>query len=102
VPREAGGDHEPANLTLLCDGHHRLHHEGKLAITGKAPHQLMFAKATHTGPPRIPSDVRDAEVALTKMGFRAPEARSAVALASASLVTPTPEALVYEALRQLK
>jgi hypothetical protein len=49
VPRDAGGDHEPENLTLLCDGHDRLHHEGKLAITGKAPHQLIFAKAAHAG-----------------------------------------------------
>jgi hypothetical protein len=101
VPREAGGDHEATNLTLLCDGHHRLRHEGKLAITGKAPHQLVFAR---TVLPTVanPTAMRDAEVALTKMGFRAPEARSAVALASTSLVSPTPEALVCEALRHLK
>jgi hypothetical protein len=37
VPRADGGDHKPENLTLLCDGHHRAHHEGKLAITGTAP-----------------------------------------------------------------
>jgi hypothetical protein len=37
VPRAAGGSHEPENLTLLCDGHHRALHDGKLTITGKAP-----------------------------------------------------------------
>jgi hypothetical protein len=29
--------HEPENLTLSCDGHHRALHDGKLTITGKAP-----------------------------------------------------------------
>jgi hypothetical protein len=37
VPREAGGSHEPDNLTLICDAHHRAYHQGKLLISGKAP-----------------------------------------------------------------
>src|SRR5450432_84786 len=37
VARADGGNHEAGNLTLLCDGHHRALHHGKLAITGIAP-----------------------------------------------------------------
>src|SRR5262249_51336471 len=41
VPRYAGGAHSADNLTLLCDGHHRALHDGKLTITGKAPHFVV-------------------------------------------------------------
>ncbi len=37
VHRERGGDHGAGNLTLLCGGHHRALHEGKLSISGAAP-----------------------------------------------------------------
>ena len=37
VWRIDGGNHEAGNLTLLCDGHHRALHNGKLVITGIAP-----------------------------------------------------------------
>jgi hypothetical protein len=37
VHRQHGGDHGAGNLTLLCGGHHRALHEGKLSITGTAP-----------------------------------------------------------------
>ncbi|MFT3698055.1 MAG: HNH endonuclease signature motif containing protein [Kofleriaceae bacterium] len=33
IPRAAGGSHRPDNLVLLCGGHHRLHHEGRLLFT---------------------------------------------------------------------
>ena len=36
-PRHLGGGHEPENLTLLCSGHHRALHEGRLVMTGHAP-----------------------------------------------------------------
>ena len=42
VPRAAGGGHEPGNLMLLCDAHHRAVHEGRLRITGTAPDALRF------------------------------------------------------------
>jgi hypothetical protein len=41
-PRCEGGDHAPANLLVLCSGHHKLHHAGLLSITGRAPDQLVF------------------------------------------------------------
>lgn len=33
-----------ANLILLCSVHHRLLHDGKLTIAGRAPDQLEFAR----------------------------------------------------------
>lgn len=45
VHREQGGTHAPSNLTILCDGHHKQHHDGVLTIGGRAPDQLTF----HTG-----------------------------------------------------
>ena len=50
VPREAGGGHGPENLTLLCDGHHRALHEGKLTITGKAPALVVGGVITRRSP----------------------------------------------------
>jgi hypothetical protein len=44
VPRALGGDHDPSNLTILCSGHHKLHHRGLLVITGLAPDQLVFVR----------------------------------------------------------
>ena len=42
VHREHGGGHELNVLTLLCDGHHKQHHDGLLLITGQAPDALEF------------------------------------------------------------
>jgi hypothetical protein len=129
IPREAGGDHAPENLTLLCDGHHRAHHEGKLAITGRAP-KLTFrwtervdstpATSTVTGSPHASTPTqsphvstatrsphvgtapRDAELALTALGFRAHEARDAIAAALAELAPEPPlEVLLRRALIRL-
>jgi 5-methylcytosine-specific restriction endonuclease McrA len=100
VPREAGGSHAANNLTLLCDGHHRPHHEGKLSITGAAPKlEFRWRDSTHvdTSP-----HVRDAELALTTLGFRAHEAREAVARASHSLELDAPlDAILREVLCRL-
>jgi hypothetical protein len=41
VAQADGGLHELENLTLLCDGHHRALHDGKLTITGKAPNLVV-------------------------------------------------------------
>ncbi len=42
VRRADGGDHRLSNLLLLCDGHHKLLHDGVLAIRGRAPDRLIF------------------------------------------------------------
>src|SRR5580698_885725 len=102
VPREAGGSHAPANLTLLCDGHHRAHHEGKLSITGAAP-KLAFRwlGTAHMGTPAS-SHARDAELALTTLGFRVHEAREAVAAAIETIRRDAPlDVVLREALRRL-
>jgi hypothetical protein len=39
-----GGDHDPANLMLSCDGHHKVLHAGLLTITGRAPDELTFTR----------------------------------------------------------
>jgi hypothetical protein len=42
--RSRGGDHDPSNLVLICDGHHKVLHEGLLVIRGRAPDQLTFIR----------------------------------------------------------
>ena len=101
VPRALGGSHAADNLTLLCDGHHRALHEGKLSITGSAP-KLEVRWLTHVGrkPDRDAAIVRDAELALTTLGFKPPEARAAVSTAMSSLAANAPlESVLREALR---
>ena len=97
VPREAGGSHEPDNLTFLCDGHHRALHQGKLAITGSAP-QLEVRWMTHGV--AIPRRRATPRLALSTLGYRPHEAREAVAGAIRMLAPHSPlEAILREALR---
>jgi hypothetical protein len=42
--RSHGGTHDVWNLMALCDGHHRLLHDGFLRITGRAPDNLLFER----------------------------------------------------------
>jgi len=44
IPRALGGTHDEWLLTLLCSGHHKLHHQGILSITGRAPAALVFIR----------------------------------------------------------
>jgi Holliday junction resolvasome RuvABC DNA-binding subunit len=39
-----GGAHIASNLILLCDGHHKLLHDGVVTITGQAPDGLVFTR----------------------------------------------------------
>ncbi|MBL0217905.1 MAG: HNH endonuclease [Myxococcales bacterium] len=41
-PRSEGGGHELFQITLLCDAHHVLLHEGVISIRGSAPDNLVF------------------------------------------------------------
>jgi hypothetical protein len=76
VPRDHGGNHEPSNLTLLCEAHHRRRHEGTLSITGQAPDQLHFAHAD--GTPYGADFFAEAQRALRGLGFPAAIAKAAV------------------------
>src|SRR5690242_5093956 len=80
VPRARGGGHEPENLTLLCSGHHRALHDGKLSITGRAP-KLEVRRAWHSEPSLAVTESADAVSALTNLGYSPKEARAAVAAA---------------------
>jgi hypothetical protein len=102
VPREAGGSHAADNLTLLCDGHHRAHHEAKLAITGSAPKlEFRWREPTHVGT-AASAHARDAELALTTLGFRAHEARAAIAAALGEVAVGAPlDEIQRAALRRL-
>ena len=42
--RADGGGHDMTNLVLLCSVHHRLLHDRKLTVTGRAPDQLDFIR----------------------------------------------------------
>jgi hypothetical protein len=102
VPREAGASHAADNLTLLCDGHHRAHHEGKLSITGKAPKlEFRWREPTHVGA-AVSAYARDAERALTTLGFRVHEARAAIAAALGEVAVGAPlDEILRAALRRL-
>jgi hypothetical protein len=39
-----GGQHTESNVIVLCDGHHKLLHDGVVSISGRAPDQLVFAR----------------------------------------------------------
>ena len=89
--RARGGSHDPMNLVVLCDGHHRQLHQGRLVITGQ-PGSLMFAhadgRAWGSPPTEATPDVREeARVALVGLGFKPREARDALDRARAHVGT---------------
>lgn len=101
VHREHGGDHDPANLIVLCSGHHISHHDGALGIRGRAPDQLVFERGGEViVDPQRGAIERDAVQALVQMGFKPATAREAVKLARAHVGTEADlEALLRAALR---
>jgi hypothetical protein len=88
VPRDQGGDHSLANLTLLCGAHHRARHNNKLRVTGHAPDQLEFRHAD--GTPYGADCLVEARAALLELGCSASEASIAIERA-ASHVGPEVE-----------
>jgi len=49
--KDGGGDEDP-NLLTICGGHHRLHHRGRLRISGHAPDKLVFERVSTVPPER--------------------------------------------------
>jgi hypothetical protein len=111
-----GGGNEDGNLTTLCSGHHRAHHEGRLAIEGRAPDAIRFEwvrpfeENAHAGtnvgqrtPTRfglvaLRTQARDALVGL---GWKSAIASSAVDEACAHVGTDVGiDVLIREALRR--
>jgi hypothetical protein len=123
IPISEGGGHEAWNLIVLCSGHHRCHHEGRLAIRGRADGELSFSRngrmltedkqghvfARHAVEarmkkrPMVDDTARDvlAERALVQSGFTRSVARAAVRSAAphigddADLATLLREALRF-------
>lgn len=112
VQRASGGDHDPQRLALLCAGHHRAVHEGRLVITGEAPGFVIRRPlaAAHVGvdaadKPTIDRLARDVYAGLRRAGYPQAVSRRAVdeALAATAGDTgpPAVEALMISALRTL-
>jgi hypothetical protein len=121
--RANGGTHDPPNLTTQCDGHHGLHHDGIITISGQAPDALVFMRdgkqvgmpaprpdATPPAPPDAAPPVRAkavdgemralAKAALTQAGYRSAIAKRAVDIACAHVGTNADlTALIKEALK---
>jgi len=98
-PQHLGGGHEPENLTLLCAGHHRALHDGRLRMTGRAPDisvewikqvaepdpadlalgqpHVGHAELRHSIPSNYEWAVKKTEAvqAMKQLGFSLPEAR---------------------------
>jgi Holliday junction resolvasome RuvABC DNA-binding subunit len=113
IPRALGGTHDEWSLCLLCSGHHQLHHQGLLSITGRAPDELVFirdgkhlvdarssaeastvdALRSSTAAPIAASrfaevcKLEHAKQALRQLGFKSRAARAALEQASAHVGT---------------
>ena len=46
IRKADGGTNKPSNLILLCDAHHKAHHEGAITISGTAPHDVRFHRGS--------------------------------------------------------
>ena len=81
VPRAHGGAHTARNLCLLCTGHHRAAHDGRLRISGEAP-ALTFqhgdGRAYGAPPPEAADHAAETQLALRTLGFSATETNAAV------------------------
>ena len=103
-------DHDPSNhalenLALLCDGHHTLHHDGKLRIERRGG-ALAFTHADGrpygaAPPPTV--DLHEIARTLEKLGFDRRASRVAVERAVAHVGRAAPlEQLVRAALREAR
>ena len=82
TPRADGGTHDPEELVLLCDAHHRALHDGALLVRGRFSEGFVFQHADgrpygspHTCASRA-AVMAEAFAALRGMGFRETETRA--------------------------
>ena len=88
VPKSRGGAHATSNLTCLCDAHHVALHEGRLPMSGTAPHALVFGESeVGAHRPSAASRREDAKSALVNMGWPPRVAGTAVDQAITQLGT---------------
>jgi hypothetical protein len=104
--RSEGGGNTLENLVTLCSAHHRATHHGQLVVEASPSGGLAFRHADGTPYGALP-DPHSAELsakafrALTLMGYRATEARQALARVPDSS-TLSLEQLIRRALRELE
>lgn len=109
VFRSQGGTNALSNLIVLCDGHHRVLHDGMLTITGRAPNELVF---TRNGVPlRALTDSafvsartlgdEHARHALSKHGARSVAQRPRTRASMTPALHDSARSLADQALRQL-
>jgi len=85
IAREAGGSHDPDNLTLLCEAHHTQLHEGLITITGKAPNTLAVSRRHEPNVRQKSTKLDDitqtvrARTELERRGYSRPDAAAAIA-----------------------
>jgi hypothetical protein len=89
-----GGTHALWNLIVLCDGHHRLLHDGLLQITGRAPDELVF---TRNGAPMRAMNDNALASARTLAAERTGRASHASAKHGVSLASRTPGTSILRA-----
>jgi len=109
VHRADGGDHDPKNLVVMCSGHHKLLHDGLLAVKGAAPDLTFTRRGVFLGkstdaPNRYAAVALStrARAALTRLGIDRDDARSAIDAITAHVDhDATLELVVREALLYL-
>lgn len=101
-----GGTHSLLNLMLLCDGHHRLHHDGILLIEGSRHDGFSFRHPDGTLIGQLPAYDRakafvNAFTALKQGGIPEGQARDALRVVREAACAGTEEDIVAEASRWL-
>ena len=82
TPRADGGTHDPEELVLLCDAHHRALHDGALEVTGRFSEGFVFRYADGRPYGSVPGSAHACAVmaeafsTLRSMGFRETETRA--------------------------
>ena len=109
IARSDGGTHEPSQIVLLCDSHHTALHQGRIAITGRAPDKLVVTgvneSPAHVGHSKLDQATMlvEARMALVTLGYKKHEAASAVDAAHTHAGTgATLEVVIREALRRCR
>jgi hypothetical protein len=105
--RGEGGDHDPNNLILLCGGHHKAEHEGRLIICGTADKGFEFHHADgapYAGAPRPENTevYKRAFGVLKSLHWKEGQARAAIDAVAAHVGDPVDtDTLVRAALKHL-
>ena len=97
VHQEDGGDHSEGNLTTLCGGHHKCHHDRVLQISGTAPDHLVFMRNGRPleaiDRPLQPMDMQEAEAGHVRLAHSERLAKETANGDSAAVIDEARQAL---------